>query len=604
MSARPADVDNVETENPLVLAPYRRRTVRMAIWATVLVVPGLATVPLLPGAELANTGLYLALLVAALAGVGVVAALPWERLLRQPSGEWLLYGWSLLDILLISGLVVATGGDDVPVVLVYVLTTIFFAASYPRRGQYVLFSVTAAAYLVAAHVSETGIVIADAAVVLVTLGVAAYMTGFISRELLAQVAAHAEARAEADRRAEALASTAQAARTITSLNPTEVLDAVVDAAVSLGFEGASIAHFEGDRYRLVHPRGLPPQFPEGVDYPADEGLPAVARQTGRTVTIEDYPSHDVAVRSLVEAGFRAVIAAPIWARGHIEAVLMAGARGTRTLGHFEVEAFDLLASQAGRALENAAQFEAELQALARLEELDRLKSDFVANASHELRTPLTVVTGLTATLDSHWDRLDPSERRRLMSRVRDNATSLEDIVTTLLDFSRLERGKLDPDPQPLDLGTLAAAVAERVRPLGDGHVLEVAADRDLAVQADRALIERVIENLVVNAFTHTPVGTRVVVRAAPIGEAAEVAVSDDGPGIDAETQAHLGERFFRGGEPDTRGSRGLGLGLAMATEILELHGSRLEVDSTPGEGSTFSFRLPLARTPATEPAAP
>ena len=100
------------------------------------------------------------------------------------------------------------------------------------------------------------------------------------------------------------------------------------------------------------------------------------------------------------------------------------------------------------------------------------------------------------------------------------------------------------------------------------------------------------ENLLTNAAKHTQPGTRVKLSARPMDGSVVVAVEDEGPGIPEEELAHVGERFFRGGEINTR-KRGLGLGLAIASEILELHGSQLEVDSEVGRGTRFSFRLPL-----------
>ncbi len=593
----------MNSQDRRVLAPFRLRTVRMGVRATLLIVPGLAAIPFLPGASIPNPVAYWVLLGTTLAGVAGVAALPWQRLLLQPTGEWLLYAWSVLDIGLISGFVAITGGGHTPFLLVYALTTVFFAASYPRRGQYALFALTAVAYIVAASLGADGLTAADAAVVVTTLGVLAYMTGFVSRELLAQATSSQRARQEADHRAELLARAGEAARTITSLDLDEVLDAVVDAAAGLGFEAANIDVFDQDdeTYRVAHPRGLPADYVEGTVYPADHGMPGLVREARETITVDDYRGYDKAIPVLAASGFRAVIAAPVWVQGHLAAVLVAGTREARRIGPSEVEAFDLLAAQAGRALENAAQFNSELRTIERLAELDRLKSDFVANASHELRTPLTVISGLTHTVSERWDRLDAQDRLQLFQRIRANAIALEEIVGTLLDFSRLERGRLEATTEPVDLSGLVREVTDRLRPMADDHRFGSQIDDGLRVVADRVLIERVVENLVTNAFTHTPPGTRVLVRVRGSGDHAEVAVVDDGPGVDEQERDHLGERFFRGGDVHTRPTRGLGLGLAMSMEILDLHGSQLEVDSALGEGSTFSFRLELVDPIGVEP---
>jgi signal transduction histidine kinase len=136
-------------------------------------------------------------------------------------------------------------------------------------------------------------------------------------------------------------------------------------------------------------------------------------------------------------------------------------------------------------------------------------------------------------------------------------------------------------------------VTGRLGFLFEDRLLEVDTEERLVVEADPALIERVVENLLSNAAKHTPPGTLVRVSARAEDGCALVGVTDDGPGVPEEEAVHLGERFFRGGDLNVR-TKGLGLGLAFSREILELHGSALEVYTQLGAGSTFAFRLPLA----------
>src|SRR5439155_15882818 len=126
------------------------------------------------------------------------------------------------------------------------------------------------------------------------------------------------------------------------------------------------------------------------------------------------------------------------------------------------------------------------------------------------------------------------------------------------------------------------------------HLLATEIDPGLEVRADATLIDRVVENLLVNATKHTPPGTRVTLVARAEGGIATVEVRDTGPGILPGDLPHLGERFFRGRTPGTTRSSGTGLGLALARELLHLHGSALSISSSLGEGSRFSFTLPLA----------
>src|SRR5205085_1838364 len=132
---------------------------------------------------------------------------------------------------------------------------------------------------------------------------------------------------------------------------------------------------------------------------------------------------------LREAGFAAVLAAPVWADGRLAAVLVGGTCTPRVIPAEEIEAMELLAAQAGAALVNAERFE-------RLAELDRLKQDFVSTVSHELRTPLTVIQGLGKTLQQRWDQLEDGLRLELLQRLNENGDSLSSTITSLLDFSR------------------------------------------------------------------------------------------------------------------------------------------------------------------------
>lgn len=111
---------------------------------------------------------------------------------------------------------------------------------------------------------------------------------------------------------------------------------------------------------------------------------------------------------------------------------------------------------------------------------------------------------------------------------------------------------------------------------------------------DAFLLERVVENLLSNAAKHTPRGTRVEVSARSDTTVVEISVTDSGPGMSEDDLKHVGQKFYRGGDPNARPTKGIGLGLALVREILELHGSALAVESRVGEGSRFAFRLPLA----------
>jgi signal transduction histidine kinase len=579
------------------LLPYRLRTVRIGLIATLLVVPPLAALPFLNGAGFDRTP-YLATIACALLGAAILHRLPWSRLFEAGHGMTALGIWSVLDILMISALVAFSGGSRSELVWVYTLTTFFLAASYTPRTQVVLLAFTLACYVSATLIGGGAFSPSHLLIAISVLGTLAFMVSFLSRQLVQQMGAHAEAREESERRATLLRTVAGAAAPMSTLDSEAVFAAVIDAAVSLGYEGATFNVLDpgGATYHVSHAIGVPTPYASKT-YPADSGIQAIVRREQRTIVIEDYTAHPLAMPALTGAGFTCGLLTPVWADGEIAAVLCAGRHERVAIPDEDVEAFELLAAHAGRALENAHRFEAERRTVARLAELDRMKQDFLSNVSHELRTPLTVIEGIASTLDTRWERLDEDRRREFVSRIYSNSMALDAVISTLLDFNQLENGRIEVRPQLVDLGSVAERAVARLGSLFETGSLSCDTDGDAVVRADPMLVDRVVENLLSNAAKHTPKGTTVHVRVTSDDGAAVVRVSDRGPGIPPDEVAHLGERFFRGGESNTRRTRGTGLGLAFVREVLALHGATLEIHSMPGEGSCFSFAMPLATEP-------
>jgi len=296
----------------------------------------------------------------------------------------------------------------------------------------------------------------------------------------------------------------------------------------------------------------------------------------------------------VDYGVKSLMATPVHSGGHLVAALVASTQTPRSFTDEDVECIELLAAHAGVALQNAREFQLEREAVERMAELDGLKQDFLSTVSHELRTPLTVILGNGQTLATRWAILEDDLRLELIQRLNANAQALDTIIADLLDFSRLEAGALEAHTHPFDLDRVLRHAAARLGSLFARHELSVDLEPELVVMTDASLIDRVVENLLSNASKHTRPGTEVRLEAKAEADTALVSVVDDGPGISPDDLRHVGERFFRGGDPNTRTTRGTGLGLALAKEVLRLHGTDLEVQSEIGRGSRFSFRLPLA----------
>jgi len=232
----------------------------------------------------------------------------------------------------------------------------------------------------------------------------------------------------------------------------------------------------------------------------------------------------------------------------------------------------------------------------RLLELDRLKDEFVATASHELRTPLT---SISCYLDMS---LDPAEgplsttREAQLRIVQRNADRLTVLVDQLLFLARADSHPLTLDRRPVDLGEILNEAADTARPaaLAKNIDLLVEAKEPQWTLADRLQVLRIADNLVTNAVKFTPDGGTVRIVARREGSTAILEVTDTGVGIPRAQQRNLFNRFYRGTNAVENAIPGSGLGLAISQVIAEAHGTTIEVESTPGTGSTFRVALPLA----------
>jgi signal transduction histidine kinase len=227
--------------------------------------------------------------------------------------------------------------------------------------------------------------------------------------------------------------------------------------------------------------------------------------------------------------------------------------------------------------------------------LEAVRRDFVANVSHELKTPLTVVNGFAETLLE--DDLPAEQRDHFARAIVSNAQRMQRIVDDLLDLSRIESGGWRPDPQPIDLASLAQEALEPARQVaaakGVGVVVDLAADARV-VTADPTALRQVLTNLVENAVRHTPQG-EVRVQATRTGDGGlHLAVHDTGSGIPTEHLPRIFERFYRVDAGRARHAGGTGLGLAIVRHLVEAHGGRVHAESLVAQGTTIHVWLPPA----------
>ena len=235
--------------------------------------------------------------------------------------------------------------------------------------------------------------------------------------------------------------------------------------------------------------------------------------------------------------------------------------------------------------------EVEREATSRLRTLDEMKDTFLQAVSHDLRTPLAAILGLAITLERDDVGLEVEERRRLAGRIEHNARRLERLVTNLLDLDRLSRGVLTPSFEPTDVGELVERMVADADPSLPDRV--AVATEPVVVPVDPPKIERIVENLLVNAAKHTPPGTPVHVSVTATPEGVLIAVEDEGGGVPDDLKEKIFEEF-RQGTDAPQASPGVGVGLTLVRRFAEMHHGRAWVEEREGGGASFRVFLPAA----------
>jgi PAS domain S-box-containing protein len=375
---------------------------------------------------------------------------------------------------------------------------------------------------------------------------------------------------------------------------------------------------EGDRLRCVAlwrpPRDVPPlDESEGArTLGRAEELAGRVWETGKPEWLADLASEKGGVRLTwpAQAGFHAALAFPILLGGHVLGVMEFFSRQMRQPEGDVLQMMDAIGAQVGQFYERKRAEEEVRAAYEEARAANRAKDEFLATLSHELRTPLSAIVGWTHMLRT--GQLDPATATRAIETIDRNARVQTQLISDILDVSRIVSGKLHLDVRPLELAATIAAALDTVRPSADAKGVTLVSTLEptaMPVSADPDRLQQVVWNLLANAIKFTPRGGRVELRLRCAGTHAEIAVEDTGPGIPRAFLPHVFERFRQADGSSTRAHGGLGLGLAIVRHLVEAHGGTVRAaNAIEGAGSVFTVRLPIMghepRVAAQPPEAP
>ncbi len=420
-----------------------------------------------------------------------------------------------------------------------------------------------------------------------------------NQALQAEIVERRRAEEEIQRRNQDLAALNMIATTIgQSSGLDQILSATLDRAMKvMDLDGGWVQLLDDDGHTLTlaAQRGIPESACDRLRrIRLVESSPGKRAEMAPMIQIDDVLE---AVRYKIQAAQPDVpftlTGVPIQSKDKVLGVLGSISHSAQALSPNRAQLLTTIGHQIGIAVENArlAQQAAEVKIL---REIDRLRSELIANVSHELRTPLGLIKISSSSLlmdDADFDR---ETQQKFLNNISEETTKLEKIVEHLLDLGRIESGRLHLDKQPTDLGQLICNAISSMEALSDRHhLVSDLRPAPLMATVDAKRVEQVLRNLLDNAIKYSPDGGTITVQAYRDGQQILLAVSDEGIGIPAEEWDRVFDRFHRVENELTRRMRGAGLGLAVCRGIVEAHGGRIWMESQPGAGSVFCLTLPV-----------
>lgn len=385
----------------------------------------------------------------------------------------------------------------------------------------------------------------------------------------------------------------------TTLDLSDVLHLILSSALELlgGTEGSiMLLEDDGKHLQVVSYHG--PKIETVMKGRAEvgTGIAGTVAQRREPMLIQgNRIDKQVADRGHPERGISSAMCVPLVRNDELLGVLnLNETTGHRVFGDQDLNALGLFAEHAAIAIGNASIYEKERETVARLEELDQLKSDFVASVSHELKTPLTAIIGAAKTVSRKGKDMDPEHHAQFMEMIERQGGRLLRLVEDVLTTSQIESGR----PMKRVLMDLKAAAQEVIDELRQTNVGK---DRDIRLVAepdkpqiwgDEIALQQVMTNLIENALKYSGEQSRVIVTVKETAEEGLLEVADDGVGISEEGLRVIFDRFHQVDSSSTRKVGGFGLGLFIVKQLVDAHGGEIGVTSEEGVGTTFTVRLP------------
>lgn len=300
------------------------------------------------------------------------------------------------------------------------------------------------------------------------------------------------------------------------------------------------------------------------------------------------PGIEGSAQDLLDMGVRSALSSPLEWGDHLLGVVSFHSTSPRAWSDEDIELIEGAAREVSVAIHHAQLYSQAVETAEELAKLDELRRDFVSMVSHELRSPMTVVAGIADVLRKRSAELSDPDREELIETLSRESRRLSRLVSDVLDLEVIDQGGLEVELREFDIAELAQ---ESIRDAGQAERTRLQVEEgETTIRADRDRVKQVLLNLISNAAKYSPPTQTISVDVLPEEDTVLVSVTDRGPGMDEQQLARLFKRFSR---VDTKsGQPGSGLGLYLSKTMIEKHGGQIWVESTPGVGSTFSFRIP------------